>query len=291
MTRSPPRRDARFTEVRRPSTWPVELLNNLAPKNRIYGLVEIDVTKARNMMTENENRTGVKLSFTAWVTKCFAQAISEHPEIQAFKKGKSKLVIFDDVDVSVMIDRVAGTRRVTFPYTIKKANEKDIKQIHEEIRRVQTCESLGPSGGKLTAAPRFLLKAPGFLRKPFWWKVRSDPVLRKEFMGTACVTSVGMFGKEGSGGFAIPVGLHPVVLALGGIAKKPIYPGDPARLGEWLSVTAMFDEEVSLGAPATRFLARLSELMQSGFGLGGQGGLEWPQVEQVGNTRMELVNK
>jgi len=32
-------------------------------------------------------------------------------------------------------------------------------------------------------------------------------------------------------------------------------------------MTVMFDEEVSLGAPATRFLARLSELMQAGFGL------------------------
>jgi len=29
----------------------------------------------------------------------------------------------------------------------------------------------------------------------------------------------------------------------------------------------MFDEEVSYGAPAARFVARLLELMESGFGL------------------------
>jgi hypothetical protein len=70
-----------------------------------------------------------------------------------------------------------------------------------------------------------------------------------------------------AGGWPIPVGFHPVVLALGGISKKPRDPANPADVGEYLSTTVMFDEEVSFGAPAARFVARLSELMQSGFGL------------------------
>ena len=84
-------------------------------------------------------------------------------------------------------------------------------------------------------------------------------------MGTVAVTAVGMFGK--GGGWAIPIGLHSVVFALGGISKRPRDFANPADIGEFLNMTVMFDEEVSLGAPATRFLARLSELMQAGFGL------------------------
>jgi len=84
-------------------------------------------------------------------------------------------------------------------------------------------------------------------------------------MGTIAVTAVGMFGK--GAGWAIPIGVHSVVFALGGISTKPRNYTNPAELGEFLNMTMMFDEDVSLGAPATRFLARLSELMQAGFGL------------------------
>lgn len=84
-------------------------------------------------------------------------------------------------------------------------------------------------------------------------------------MGTVGVTAVGMFGK--GGGYAIPVGLHPAVFALGGISKKLRSPLNPSDIGEFLNLTIMFDEEISYGAPATRFVARLLELMESGFGL------------------------
>ncbi len=256
-----------FREITRRSTWPIDLLNNLAPKNRIYGLVEIDVTEARKFIIENEVKTGEKLSFTAWVIKCIAQAIGEHREIQAFKKGKIKLIVFEDVDVGMIIERQVNSEKVPTQYIVRKANEKSFRQINDEIRRVQRLETSGRfiAGEGIPESVSVFLRLPGFLKKPFWWKIRSDPFLRKRLMGTVGVTAVGMFGK--GGGWAIPIGLHPVVFALGGIFKKRRDLANPVDIGEYLSMTVMFDEEVSLGAPATRFLAKLSELMQMGFGL------------------------
>ncbi|RDE17590.1 MAG: hypothetical protein C4K49_02000 [Candidatus Thorarchaeota archaeon] len=254
-----------FREITRRSIWPVELLNNVAPKHRIYGLVEVDVTKARRFISENEAKTGEKLSFTAWVTKCVAQAVSEHKEVQAFKKGKKKLIVFDDVDVGLIIERQMESVRAAIPYTVRKANEKSFRQIHDEIRRAQSPSAPVGFGEELPRSVRVFLRLPGLLRKPFWWKINSDPFMKKRFLGTVAVTAVGMFGR--GGGWAIPVGLHPVVFALGGIASRPRDLANTADIGEYLSMTVMFDEEVSLGAPATRFTARLLELMQSGFGL------------------------
>lgn len=254
-----------FNELTRKSTWPLELLNNVAPKHRIYGLVKIDVTKARKFISENELKTGEKLSFTAWVIKCVSQAVSEHKEVQAFKKGKKKLIVFDDIDVGLIVERQVKSERIPIPYNVRKANEKSFKQIHDEIRRVQNPNEPVIFGKRLPASIRIFLRLPALLRKPFWWKIRSDPFLKKSFLGTVAVTAVGMFGK--GGGWAIPIGLHPVVIALGGISKKPRDLANPVDFGEYLSTTVMFDEEVSLGGPATRFLARLSELMQAGFGL------------------------
>ncbi|MFX0065167.1 MAG: 2-oxo acid dehydrogenase subunit E2 [Candidatus Hermodarchaeota archaeon] len=256
-----------FREITRRSTWPIELLNNLAPKNRIYGLVEIDITKARKFISENEAKTGEKLSFTAWVIKCIAQAVSEQREVQALKKGKMKLIVFDDVDVGMIIERQVKSERFPTQYCVRKANEKSFRQIHDEIRRAQKSDTSGRfvAGEGIHASVSVFLRLPGLLRKPFWWKIRSDPFLRKRLLGTVAVTAIGMFGK--GGGWAIPIGLHPLVFALGGISRKPRDPANPVDVGEYLSTTIMFDEEVSFGAPATRFVARLSELMQTGFGL------------------------
>ncbi len=258
---------ASFREMTHRFTLPIDLLNNLAPKHRIYGLVEIDVTKARNFISENEEKTGEKLSFTAWVIKCIGQAVSEHSEVQALRRGKTKIVIFDDVDVGMIVEKKTKSGRVPTQYCVRKANEKSFRQIHDEIRQAQR-EDIGDrivSGRRKSASDSALRRLPGPFRRLFWRKFRSDPFLRKQMMGTVGVTAVGMFGK--GGGWAIPVGLHPVVFALGGISKKSRDPINPADIGEYLNLTVMFDEEVSFGAPATRFIARLSELMQTGFGL------------------------
>ncbi len=256
-----------FREITRKSNRPIELLNNLAPKHRIYGLVEVDVTRARKFISENEAKTGEKLSFTGWVIKCVSQAVSEHKEVQAIKKGKKKLIVFDDVDVGMVIERQVKSERFATIYCLRKANEKSFRQIHDEIRRAQKgdiSQSSG-SGERLPTSVRVFSRLPDLLRKIYWRKIRSDPFLRKRLMGTVAVTAVGMFGK--GAGWAIPIGVHSVVFALGGISTKPRNYANPAELGELLNMTVMFDEEVSLGAPATRFLARLSELMQAGFGL------------------------
>ncbi|MFX1367217.1 MAG: 2-oxo acid dehydrogenase subunit E2 [Promethearchaeota archaeon] len=256
-----------FREITHRFTLPIDLLNNLAPKHRIYGLVEIDVTEARTFISENEEKTGEKLSFTAWVIKCIGQAVSEYREIQALRKGKTKLVIFDDVDVGMIVEKQTKSGKIPTQYCVRKANEKSFRQIHDEIRQAQKADSGERivAGKRKSASDSALRRLPGPFRRLFWRKFRSDPFLRKQMMGTVGVTAVGMFGK--GGGWAIPVGLHPVVFALGGISNKLRDPSNPTNIGEFLNLTVMFDEEVTFGAPATRFLAKLSDLMQSGFGL------------------------
>ena len=256
-----------FQEITRRSNRPIELLDNLAPKHRIYGMVEVDVTNARKFISDHEEKTGEKLSFTGWIVKCVAQAISEHKEIQALKKGKRKLIVFDDVDVGLIIERHVGSERYATSYCVRKANEKSFRQIHDEIRQAQQgkISEENKEAEKPSLSMKIFSHMPDIVRKLYWRKIRNDPFLRKRLMGTVAVTAVGMFGK--GGGWAIPIGLHSVVFAVGGIFTKPRDYTNPSELGEFLNLTVMFDEEVSLGAPATRFVAKLLELMQAAFGL------------------------
>lgn len=256
-----------FKEITRGFVWTNEFLNNVAVRNRVYGLVEIDVTKARGYISEHESKTGEKLSFTGWIVKCIAQAVDEHKEIQGFKRGKSKIVVFDDVDVAIIVERELHSEKVPIGYIIRKANAKTLRQINDEIRAAQRQEVSGIVLGN-EKLPRFVLmfqRLPGFLRSVGYRKFRSDPFLKKQTMGTVGVTSVGMFGK--GGGWPITIGFHSLEVAIGGIARRPRLLSSGGESGEYLSVTVMVDEEVSYGAPAARFVASLAELMQAGYGL------------------------
>jgi pyruvate/2-oxoglutarate dehydrogenase complex dihydrolipoamide acyltransferase (E2) component len=57
------------------------------------------------------------------------------------------------------------------------------------------------------------------------------------------------------------------MLIVGGIARKPAVVEDHIEPREMLSLTVIFDHDVVDGAPAARFVQRLVELIESGYGL------------------------
>jgi pyruvate/2-oxoglutarate dehydrogenase complex dihydrolipoamide acyltransferase (E2) component len=257
-----------FQEVRKNRGWGTEMLSNMAVKNRVYGLIELDVTRAREYMRSYSEKTGETLSFTGWIIKCIGQAVSEDKQVQAYKKGRNSFVIFDDVDVSIAVEREVKGEKIPVPYVVRKANEKSFKEIHDEIRAVQVQKEMtGPVLGS-ERTPRILnvfQSMPSFLRKIGWWKFRRDPFLKKRMMGTVGITSVGMFGSIG--GWPINIGFHSLEFALGGISKKLTVVDGRDEVRQCLSLTVMFDEDVIYGAPAARFTTRLAELVQDGYGL------------------------
>ena len=66
-------------------------------------MIETDVTRAREFIRKHKEATGETLSFAGWIVKCVAHAVEEHKDIQGMRKGKRKLVAFDDVDVLIVV--------------------------------------------------------------------------------------------------------------------------------------------------------------------------------------------
>jgi pyruvate/2-oxoglutarate dehydrogenase complex dihydrolipoamide acyltransferase (E2) component len=92
---------------------------------------------------------------------------------------------------------------------------------------------------------------------------RHDPTTVVAMSGTTFVSAVGMFG-EGHGGLAVSPTPHSLSLFVGGIVRKPAVVGDRVEPRDILDLTAMFDHDVVDGAPATRFVRRLVELIERG---------------------------
>ena len=84
-------------------------------KPMIHGLLEVDVTRARARLREHKATTGESLSFTAFLAACLAKAVDEHKAVQAYRKGRKHLIVFDEVDVYTPIERDVAGRNKSCP--------------------------------------------------------------------------------------------------------------------------------------------------------------------------------
>ncbi|WP_280770326.1 2-oxo acid dehydrogenase subunit E2 [Salipaludibacillus daqingensis] len=238
-------------------------------KHHIRALIELDVTDARQMLLEKKKQKQ-NVSFNAWLIKCISKAVEDCKDLHGVRKGKKKIVIFEDVDISIMIEREIEGEKVPLPYVIRKTNEKGMEEIHDEIKGAQT-QSIDDEGDFVLGERKneFLMKAyysmPGFIRGIVWKKIIGSPFLTKQNMGTVMITSVGMMGKIN--GWVMPVSIHPLSFAVGSIIKKPGVKDGRIEIREYLFVTVSVDHNVIDGAPAVRALSKLTKLVEKGFGL------------------------
>jgi pyruvate/2-oxoglutarate dehydrogenase complex dihydrolipoamide acyltransferase (E2) component len=246
----------------------INMLNLSGSVHCMYGLLEVDVTLARQFIAEHKARTGETLSFTGFLTLCLARAVEEDKSVQAFLKGRKQLVLFDDVDVGLMIERKAGEKRALMGHVIRGANHKTFREIHQEIRSVQS-EPV-PAGRGMPNWFRTAMLLPWPLSKLFnaglRMVMRRDPTIPVSMGGTVGITAVGMFGEGHSGWGIFPV-TQGLGLVVGSIAWKPAVVEDRIEPRQILNLTLTFDHDVIDGAPAARFTRRLVELIESGYGL------------------------
>jgi len=239
-------------------------------KHHIKALIELDVTEPRKLIREKK-KLSQKITFNAWLIKCISHAVEEFKPMHGIKKGKRKVIIFDDIDISIAIEREVDGKKVPLPYLMRKTNEKSIAEISAEIKNGQQHSIEGEEDyvlgqekkNKLVMKTYYYL--PAFIRRLIWKGIINSPLLTKKNMGTVMITSVGMMGKIN--GWVIPVGVHPLCFAIGSIVKKPGIVNDKIEVREYLYVTVLVDHDIIDGAPAVRALAKLTKLVESGYGL------------------------
>jgi len=238
--------------------------NNVAASfHRVCGLIEIDVTKALKKIEEIEKKQNYKISMTAWVAKCVSQAVLEHKHLNSYRKGR-KLIVFDEVDISVVVEiTTKNGKRVPFNHVIRKVETKSVKEITEEIRAVQQRkieETEQLTRDNTTKYMGFYTLLPRFFRRFVIKRMLVNPFRLKKLIGTVGITSLGMFVK-GQGGWAVPFADKTLNIALGGIREQAILRNGKVEEQRLLCTTFLIDHDIVDGAPAARFISRLSKLM------------------------------
>lgn len=237
-------------------------LDQAARRHTMHALLELDVTDARRAIREQRAKTGEPLSFTAFVVACLARAIDEDKTMHAHRKGKRELVLFDDVDVTVVVERLVDGAKIPVPHIVRAANRRSAVEITHEIS--------GAAAGSVpyARARRVLplwLRLPGVVRRAALSRWLADPYRRKRLTGTTFVSAVGMFGRGTAWG--VPQAQNYTLgVTVGGLARKPGLArspdGERVEPREFVCLTLSFDHDVVEGAPAARFTSRLKELLQ-----------------------------
>lgn len=226
-------------------------------RHMVHALLELDVTRARQLIRDHEARGGERLSFTAFVVASLARAIDQDRRLHACRDWRGRLVLFDEVDVVTLVESEVDA--VAIPHVIRAANRKTVREIHDEVRRVQARPAASAQrSGALARLSRYV---PGFARRAFFRVLRRSPRLMKRAAGTTLVTSVGMFGVGAAWAIGI-VPLHTACLTVGGITAKPWIVDGRVEPREILALTASVDHDLVDGAPAARFAKRLQELVE-----------------------------
>jgi len=236
-------------------------------KHHVAGLIEVDVTVARNKIAALK-RGPAQVSFTSWLIKCIGDISQKYPLLHGVKGGKRKIITFQNVDISIIIEKEINSVFVPLPYIIHEVNRKSISEIYNEINNVkkqsirnESDYVLGRGYNKLLMNFYYLL--PGFIRRLFWKIIISSPSLVKNMLGTVVFTSVGMVSTIK--GWIIPRSVNPLCIAVSSINSKPGVINNRIMIREYLPITILIDHDVIDGAPAVRILNELVKAIESAY--------------------------
>ncbi len=201
-----------------------------------YLTVDIDVEKAvearqhLNEMAEEQGRT--KISFNDLITKACAQALREHPFVNASylpDEGEIRKHNRVHVGIAVAIDEGLITP------VVRDADRKGLTQIARETRELAE-------------------------------RARNRDLEPEEFEGATFTTSnLGMFGVEEFTAIINPP--NSAILAIGGIRDVPVVEDGEVVPGKRMKVTLSCDHRVVDGATGAKFLNTVRSYLEEPMGL------------------------
>ena len=250
-------------EIRRLPRLRNALLDILAEgrrKNIAHILVDADFTGIRDRLKEHRLLTGEAISVTSYIAKSFASAIAADRRMQAYRLGRSRIVLFDDVDIGFMVERESEGEPLPVFYIVRAAQRKSMQDIHEELQLARTTP-LGTDAA-VSALEWQFLRLPKVLRRLAWFFIHRNPYWFKATAGTVGLTSFGMHTTGAALG--LPITPMSLTLTVGTLETQLALCDGVVCEREILHMDISLDHDVIDGAPTMRFANRLKELLRSG---------------------------
>ena len=192
---------------------------------------EVDATilvELRELFGEKLQEQGVKLTYTDLIVKIIANALREHPRLNATLTDEG-IHMLGDINIGVAVALEDG---LVVP-VVRNADKIGLASISEQIKNLAE-------------------------------KARNNQLTPSELQGgTFTLTNLGNFGVD-----AFTPIINPpecAILGVGRIFKKPVVHNDAIAIRSMLTLSLTFDHRVVDGAPAAQFLQTVSQYIQNPY--------------------------
>ena len=225
-------------------------------RHTVFGLIEVDVSPALDHL----DGLAIRPSLTSFVVASTAQAVAEVPEVHALRDLRGRVIIFDDVDINVMIETDLEGRSFPMNHVVRRCNTRSLAEIDTELKAVKLDPRSSPTMD-LEKRAKVFLRLPGFIRHRLVGLLHRLPHRQREGVGTVGISSVGMFGA--GGGWGLGFSVQTLTMIIGGVVQRPGLVNGEVVPRRYLDLSLAFDHDLVDGAPAARFVARLRDILES----------------------------
>ncbi len=237
----------------------LDVIEEGSRQKTIHLLLVADIAGMRKQLEDHRRNAGESISITSYIAKSFACAIENDKRIQSRRLGKSRLIVFDDVDLAFVVEREWKGEVVPVFYVVRNAHKNTAHDIHRELQTAKEAP-LGIRGPMNALEMQFFL-LPRILRKILWSIVQRNPYWFKDLIGTAAVTSMGMF----TAGAAVVFPITPMLmLSIGSIEKRLTLRNGEVVKSDFVYLNLSVDHAIIDGAPLMRFADQFKKILLSG---------------------------
>lgn len=196
--------------------------------NNIYFFSELNVSSYFG-------GTKKKYGFTSYCAKIVSDVI-----IQNYKCLSDITPSGNVVDVQVQVEKNINGVDMPFSYIVRNASSKNVTEIDNQIREYKKENETGN---------HYLGYFPFFIRRLAFWILKKSTKLRRVFLGTISITSVGSIGKNC--GFVQPITMLPFCLAIGSLFDRDTR--------KYVKFTFAFNHDMIDGGDCARFIDLVQE--------------------------------
>lgn len=222
-------------------------------EGKIYGVVEIDVTDAWEMIKLNRSE-GRRITMTHLVASAIGRAIGwDIPEMNAFVK-RGSVILRDEVIVTVAVNMHGG--REMSSVKIFDAHKKTVFEVGENIRR-QAANARGGTDNDTMENKGFIAKIPWpfrrmailfirFITNTLGLEIKSMGLGHNAF-GSILLSNIGSHGLTMGMAALFPGSKLPAVIIMGKEEEKPVVRDGEIVIRKILPLTGTFDHRIMDG--------------------------------------------
>lgn len=227
----------------------------------IHGLCEADISITRDILKNYNSGKDKKVSLLSYILYCYARSIEKFDNFNTIKKG-GKIITYNDIDVSVIIERELDGKKYPMNYIIRHCNKLSPVEINNELIKAKST----PVGEIMYDRKiNFFASLPSFIRRIILSYISSSPRLSRQYFGTTGVTSTHTVIKGQFWG--MPSSPATMAMTIGSIYRKVIKEKGEFIEREFICLTFSADHELNDGADGIRLFNHFKEMFESGYGL------------------------